>query len=146
MFPEIPFFPNFWLFVALILAMIAWRIWGNDVVAAFRRMEQRRRDADLQAYFDRMNPQAHFRQTVDQISETTPAIEPFAKAAGAEDPRAIWDGEIYSSKSDAEAARWRHVITKARDFYLDLDRTYGNRVRKQRSSDTLGGDGGETKH
>ena len=40
------------------------------------------RDAELQAYFDRMNPQAHFRQTVDQISETTPAIEPFAKAAG----------------------------------------------------------------
>ena len=146
MFPEVPFLPNFWLFVALILAMIAWRVWGARVVESFRRMEQRRRDAELQAYFDRMNPQAHFRQTVDQIGEATPAIEPFAKAEGAHDPRAIWAGNIFASHADAEAARWRHIVMQARDFYLDLDRTYGNRVRARASSETLGGDGGETKH
>jgi hypothetical protein len=149
MLPQIPFIPDFWYFVALILAMIAWRAWGERVIAAFRRMEQRRRDADLQAYFDRMNPQAHFRQTVDHISEGVPAIEPFATVKGVADPRAVWDGKIFASQSDAEAARWRHVITQARDFYMDLDRTYGNRVRKQRSSDTLGDGGtggGETMH
>jgi hypothetical protein len=148
MLPQVPFIPNFWLFVALILAMIAWRIWGARVVAAFRRMEQRRRDAELQAYFDRMNPQAHFRQTVDQIGEATQAIEPFAKAAGTHDLRAIWDGKIFASQADAEAARWRHIIIQARDFYMDLDRTYGNRVKARRSSDTLGdgGAGGETMH
>ena len=148
MLPQVPFIPNFWLFVAVILAMIAWRIWGARVVAAFRRMEQRRRDAELQAYFDRMNPQAHFRQTVDQIGEATQAIEPFAKAEGTHDPRAIWDGKIFASQADAEAARWRHIIIQARDFYMDLDRTYGNRVKARRSSDTLGdgGAGGETMH
>jgi hypothetical protein len=146
MLPEIPFLPHFWLFVALILAMIAWRIWGGRVVDAFRRMEQRRRDAELQAYFDRMNPQAHFRQTVDQIGETTPAVEPFAKAQGASDPRAVWNGDIYASRADADAARWRHIIMQARDFYLDLDRSYGNRVRARASSETLGRGDGETKH
>jgi len=148
MLPQIPFIEDFWYFIALILAMIAWRIWGDRAVAAFRRMEQRRRDAELQAYFDRMNPQAHFRQTVDQIGEGVPAIEPFAKAKDAQDPRAIWNGNIFASQADAEAARWRHVITQARDFYMDLDRTYGNRVRTRRSSDTLGdgGPGGETRH
>ena len=149
MLPQVPFIPDFWYFIALIFAMIAWRIWGDRVVAAFRRMEQRRRDAELQAYFDRMNPQAHFRQTVDQISEGVPAIEPFAKAPGAQDPRAVWDGTIFASQADAEAARWRHVVMQARDFYMDLDRTYGNRVRKRRSSDTLGDGGpggGETRH
>jgi hypothetical protein len=148
MLPEVPFLPNFWLFVALILAMIAWRIWGGRVVEVFRRMDRRRRDAELQSYFDRMNPQAHFRQTVDQLSESTPAIEPFAKAEGASDPRAIWSGNIFATQADAEAARWRHIIMQARDFYLDLDRTYGNRVKARRSSDTLGdgGAGGETMH
>ncbi|MEQ1867114.1 MAG: hypothetical protein ABL996_20930 [Micropepsaceae bacterium] len=146
MLPQIPFIPDFWYFVALILAMIAWRIWGARVVDAFRRMEQRRRDAELQAYFDRMNPQAHFRQTVDQIGETTPAIEPFAKAQGAHDPRAIWDGKIFANQADAETARWRHIIMQARDFYFDLDRTYGNRVKARSSRETLGSGDGETKH
>ncbi len=150
MLPQIPFIEDFWYFVALILAMLAWRIWGHHVVDFFRRAEQRRRDAELQAYFDRMNPHAHFRQTVDHISEGTPAIEPFATAEGAHDPRAVWDGKIFASLAEAEAARWRHVIIQARDFYMDLDRTYGNRVRARRSSGTLGGDGGtpggETMH
>ena len=146
MLPEIPFIPDFWYFLALIFAMIAWRIWGERVVVAFRRMERRRRDAELQAYFDRMNPNAHFRQSVDHIGETTPAIEPFAKAHGAQDPRAIWNGKIFATHADAEAARWRQIILQARDFYMDLDRSYGNRVRARRSSETLGGDGGETKH
>ena len=149
MLPQIPFIEDFWYFIALILAMIAWRIWGHHVVASFRRAEQRRRDAELQAYFDRMNPHAHFRQTVDHISEGTPAIEPFATAQGAHDPRAVWNGNIFANQAEAEAARWRHVIIQARDFYMDLDRTYGNRVRARRSSGTLGGDGGpggETMH
>ena len=147
MLPSVPFIDDFWYFIALILAMLAWRIWGHHVTEMVQRVGQRRRDAELQAYFDRMNPQAHFRQTVDHISETTSAIEPFAKAKGASDPRAIWNGKIFASQADAEAARWRHVIMQARDFYMDLDRTYGNRVKARRSSDTLGeGGGGETRH
>jgi hypothetical protein len=149
MLPRIPFIDDFWWIIALMLAMIAWRIWGHRVVGMFQRMEIRRRDAELQAYFDRMNPHAHFRQTVDQISEATPAIEPFATAKGADDQRAVWDGQVYASLAEAEAARWRHVIVQARDFYMDLDRTYGNRVRARKSSSTLGDGGpggGETMH
>lgn len=144
MLPE--FIPGFWFFIALAAAMIAARIWGKRVLMALQRFDQRRRDADLQAYFDRMNPNAHFRQTVDQIGEATPAIEPFT-TTNARDPRAVWRGEIYATRTDAEAARWRHVIMQARDFYVDLDRAYGNRVRARRSHDTLGdGGGGETRH
>jgi len=135
--------PGFWYFIALALAMIAWRIWGKRIVIAVQRFDQRRRDADLQAYFDRMNPNAHFRQTVDQISEATPPIEPFAKAEGATDLRTVWNGEIYGSREDAEAARWRHVIIQARNFYMDLDRTYGNRVRARASRNTLDDGGSE---
>lgn len=118
MIPDIAVFNGFWYFVALIVAMIAWRIWGDRVTRAIRKFEQDRRDADLQTYFDRMNPNAHFRQSVDQIGEQTPAVEGTS-----------WNGDVYESREDAEAARWRHIITEARSFYIDLDRTYGNRIR-----------------
>ncbi len=137
MLPEVPFFEGFWYFVALLLGLIAWRIWGDRVMRALRNFDQRRRDADLQTYFDRMNPNAHFRQTVDQISDATPAVEPFAKAQDARDPRAVWNGEIYASREAAEAARWRHVITEARSFYIDLDRAYNNRIKSRTAGDTL---------
>jgi hypothetical protein len=145
MLPEIPFFESFWYFVAALLAMIAWRIWGDRVMRAVRRFDQRRRDADLQAYFDRMNPNAHFRQSVDQIGEATPAVRPVA----ANDPRAAWNGVTYATREEAEAARWRHIIMQARAFYIDLDRSYGNRIRAKPSSSTLGdggSGGGETRH
>lgn len=135
MLPYVPF-PGFWYFVAAILAMIAWRIWGERVVAAVRRFDQRRRDADLQTYYDRMNPNAHFRQSVDQINETTPPVEAMPDAS---DGRAKWMGEIYATRADAEAARWRHVITQARDFYMDLDRNLGHRIKGPNRRDPLSG-------
>jgi hypothetical protein len=131
MLPEIPFFEGFWYFIAAIIAMIAWRIWGERVMKAVRRLDQRRRDADLQAYVDRMNPNAHFRQSVDQIGEATPAIVPFGQGA-------TWNGETYATREDAEAARWRHIMTEARRFYIDLDRTYGNRIKGPNAPDRVG--------
>ena len=131
MLPEIPFFEGFWWFVAAIIGMIVWRIWGERMMKAVRRFDQRRRDADLQAYVDRMNPNAHFRQSVDQIGEATPAIVPVENGA-------TWNGETYATREEAEAARWRHIITEARRFYIDLDRTYGNRIRGPNASDHVG--------
>ena len=130
MIPDIAVFSGFWYFVALIVAMIAWRIWGDRVTRAIRKFEQSRRDADLQTYFDRMNPNAHFRQSVDQIGEQTPAVE-----------GTTWNGEVYESREDAEAARWRHIITEARSFYIDLDRTYGNRIRGPNARNRVDGQG-----
>jgi hypothetical protein len=127
MIPDIAVANGFWYFVALIVAMIAWRIWGDRVMRALQRFEQRRRDADLQAYYDRMNPNAHFRQSVDQISEQTPAVQ-----------GTTWNGEIYETRADAEAARWRHIITQARAFYIDLDRTYGNKIRGPNAAGRVG--------
>ncbi len=122
MLPEVPF-QGFWYFVAAIVAMFAWRIWGERVKEALRRFDQRRRDADLQAYYDRMNPNAHFRHSVDQIGEKTPAVEPRT------DGSAAWNGDVYATREDAEAARWRHIVREARTFYIDLDRSFGNRIK-----------------
>ncbi|MFM9863506.1 MAG: hypothetical protein ACKVRO_07855 [Micropepsaceae bacterium] len=112
-----------WLFVAVLIGMVAWRLWGDRVVRAVRAHDQRRIDADLQAYVDRMNPNAHFRQSVDQLNETTPPIEL------RKDGSIIWMDQEFETREEAEAARWRHVVTQARDFYHDLDRNLGHKIR-----------------
>ncbi len=112
-----------WPFVVALLAMVAWRLWGERVKRALKAHDQRRLDADLQAYVDRMNPNAHFRQSVDQINDATTPIEP------QKDGTAIWNGEPYATREEAEAARWRHVMTEARSFYQDVDRNLGHKIR-----------------
>ena len=132
---EVPF-PGFWYFIALAIAMIAWRIWGERVTAALRRFDQRRHDAELQALYDRTNPNSHFRQSVEQLNDDTPPVEP-TRANG----QAAWNGTIFASREEADAARWRHVLSQARDFYQDLDRSYGNRISGRKSKDTISKDG-----
>ncbi len=118
-------FNTLWPFVALLVAMIAWRLWGDRVTRAVKAHDQRRLDADLQAYADRMNPHAHFRQSVDQISEATPPVEP------QKDGTAKWNGQTYVTREDAETARWRHVMTEARSFYQDVDRANRERLTRR---------------
>jgi hypothetical protein len=129
MWPDIVLPREFWFFMTLAVLIAAWPFWGVRVSTFFDRLEQRRRDAELQALYDRMNPNSHFRQTVDAINEETPAVEAFAKASGADDPRAIWNNQIFATREEADAARWRHVLVAARDFYMDIDRMYGRSVR-----------------
>jgi len=138
MLPEVPL-EGFWYFVALTLAMIGWRIWGHRITDILRRFDQSRRDADLQAFFDRMNPNAHFRQSVEQINDDTPPVE----ALDSPGKGATWNGKRFASREEAEAERWRQVLTQAREFYRDLDRTYGNRISGRNSKDTLGGNSGD---
>ena len=133
MLPEPPF-PGFWEFIALMLAMIAWRLWGWRVRKALQDFEQHRRDADLQLLYDRSNPTSHFRQSVDQINEDTAAV--IAAPASV----FTWNGEIYETREAAEQARWFHVLREARNFYQDLDRSFGNRISGKRPSSTLNRD------
>ena len=114
-----------WPVIVLLAAMIAWRLWGERVRRAIVAHDQRRRDADLQAYVDRMNPNAHFRQSVDQISDATPPIEP------QKDGTSIWNGATYANREEAEAARWRHVMEQARKFYQDVDRANRERLTRR---------------
>jgi hypothetical protein len=132
MFTDFVMPEGFWFFVSMALLISSWPFWGPRISGFFHRLDEKRRDAELQAYYDRMNPNAHFRQTVDAFNEETPAVEPFAKARGADDPRAIWKDQIFPTREAADAARWRHVLTKARDFYTHLDRLQGHSVRGRR--------------
>ena len=132
--PDVPL-EGFWYFILLAAAMIAWRIWGDRVRHAFAEMDRKRKAAELQSMYDRANPNSHFRMSVEQINEDTPPVLPLP----GEEPGFSWDGRLFSSREEAEAARWQHVLTEARGFYQDLDRTFGSRISRQRNPGSLNG-------
>jgi len=134
MLPDMPL-QGFWYFILLAAAMIAWRLWGDRIRHAFAEMDRKRKAAELQSLYDRANPNSHFRLSVEQINEDTPPVLPLA----GEEPGFSWGGRQFSSREEAEAARWQHVLTEARGFYQDLDRTFGNRISRQRNPGSLNG-------
>jgi hypothetical protein len=132
--PDVPL-EGFWYFILLAAAMIGWRIWGDRVRHAFAETDRKRKAAELQSLYDRANPNSHFRLSVEQINEDTPPVLPLA----GEDPGFSWDGRLFSSREEAEAARWQHVLNEARGFYQDLDTTFGSRISRQRNPGSLNG-------
>jgi len=132
--PDVPL-DGFWYFILLAAAMIAWRIWGDRVRHAFAETDRKRKAAELQSLYDRANPNSHFRLSVEQINEDTQPVLPMA----GEGSGFSWDGRLFSSREEAEAARWQHVLTEARGFYQDLDTTFGSRISRQRNPGSLNG-------
>jgi hypothetical protein len=126
---------EYWHILLLAAAMVSWRLWGHHVTTALRQIDQRKRSAELQAMYDRANPNSHFRQSVEQINEDTPPV-----VASLSDPGTFtWSGTSFHTRAEAEAARWNHVLSEARDFYQDLDRELGNRIGRSKQSDTIDG-------
>jgi hypothetical protein len=134
MLPDMPL-QGFWYFILLAAAMIAWRIWGDRVRHAFAEMDRKRKADELQSMYDRANPNSHFRMSVEQINEDTPPV----LTLSGEEAGFSWDGRLFSLREEAEAARWQHVLAEARGFYQDLDRTFGNRISRQRHPGSLNG-------
>lgn len=126
---------DYWHIIALAAAMISWRIWGHRIAGIVRQMDERRARAELQAMYDRANPNSHFRHSVEQINEDTPGVQPDPHQPGVY----TWGGNTYASRDQAEAARWHHVLSEARTFYRDLDRQFGNRISGRSASDTIDG-------
>ena len=97
------------------------------ILAPMRRFEARnaqRRADEARALFDSY---AHYRQTVQLAEEQ---VEPVAKITvpdertGQPMARFLFLGVQYASLGEAEAVRYAEIIAKARDFYIDLDRTW----------------------
>ncbi|MSP94789.1 MAG: hypothetical protein EXR00_05915 [Alphaproteobacteria bacterium] len=100
------------------------------IIVPLRRFEQRnqaRRAEELRAMMDGT---AHYRQTMALAEEQFEAVGtikiPDART-GELVTRFLFHGEQYATREDAEAARSAEVITKAREFYIDLDRNFLSR-------------------
>jgi hypothetical protein len=72
---------------------------------------------------DRRDGLAHFRHTLalaeDQVEEVQ-TFEARDKRTGLPVTRYVFECEIFASADEAEAARQRAIVVKARDFYREL--------------------------
>lgn len=116
-----------WFFVALLVGMVVWKIYGARISAALDRFDQRKLDADRQLWADKQNPLAHFRRSLEAINDKVdPVVLVRVDGTAARAPK--WNGVIFDTVQAAEDARWRHVIGEARAFYQGLDEDFGLRV------------------
>jgi hypothetical protein len=122
--------------VSLLAAFIAGALlyrFRKRVLGVFRRFEARnaaRRMEEFRALTDR---DAHYRQTIalaDEQVESVGKITVRDERTGEAVQRYVFLGETYADLKEAEAARYKEVISKAREFYIDLDRVFLSRRRR----------------
>jgi hypothetical protein len=85
-----------------------------DATNAARRAEEMR---------DRQDRLAHFKHTMRLAEEQVEEISEVTNAdvrTGLPTKHFLFEGEMFASQDEAEAARQRSVVAKARAFYLEL--------------------------
>jgi hemolysin activation/secretion protein len=107
------------------LLLIALVLYGfrAPILAALARFDAQnvaRRREEIQ---DRRDQLAHYKHTLRLAEEQIEEIQPFE----AQDERTaepvthyLFEGETFVSRDEAEAARQRAIVAKARDFYVEL--------------------------
>ena len=124
------------LLAVFIAAALAYRFRAR-IFAVLRRFEARnaaRRMEEFRALTDR---DAHYRQTIAIAEEQ---VEPVTKITARDErtgqsvQRYVFLGETYADLKEAEVARYKEVISKAREFYIDLDRVFLSRRRRREST------------
>jgi hypothetical protein len=121
------------LLAVFIAAAVGYRF-RTQIFGVFRRFEARnaaRRMEEFRALTDR---DAHYRQTIAIAEEQ---VEPVSKITARDQrtgqpvQRYVFLGETYADLKEAEAVRYKEVISKAREFYIDLDRVFLSRRRRR---------------
>jgi hypothetical protein len=113
--------------IALLLAIFRYR---HEIAAALARFDARnvRRIAEEQR--DRSDPVAHFRHTLkvaeEQVEEVGEVTVPDERL-GTPVTRFLFEGEQFSSRTEAERARAEKIRAIARGFYVELPMALANR-------------------
>jgi hypothetical protein len=96
--------------------------WGKPILDALRRFDARNVQRKQEQNAARFDPNAHYRETIRRAEEQ---VEEIAELS---DPgpvtRFLFNGEEYDRREEAEEARMKIVIEKARGFYIELDTIY----------------------
>jgi hypothetical protein len=108
--------------VVIIAAILLYRF-RAPVVNALRRFDQRNVARIEEEISDRRDRFAHYKHTmrvaeeqVDEVSE----IDMLDVHTATPVKRYLFEGEQFASRDEAEAARQRKIVAKARTFYQEL--------------------------
>jgi hypothetical protein len=93
------------------------------ILAALKRFDERNLERQRQERLDRTDQLAHYRHTLRLAEEQVEEVGELV----ARDPRTglavtryLFEGEQFASRDEAEAARQRAIVAKARAFYEEL--------------------------
>ena len=128
-----------WL-AAAFSAGIFFYAYGQPILAALRRFDERnaaRRAEEFAARFDAL---AHYRQTMraaeEQVEDVIKVSVPNART-GVPLPRYIFLGVEYATLTEAEAARQSAIVAQARAFYRELDTLWLKGRRSYNTEDAV---------
>jgi len=114
---------SFWtVLIVIALGLLVYR-YNRQVIAAARDFERRNRQRIAQELADRGDAYAHFRHTTGVAAEQVEdviEIDAVDERLGTPVKRYVFEAETFATRDEAEAARQRAIIAKARDFYHEL--------------------------
>jgi hypothetical protein len=114
---------SYWtLLIVAAFGVVIYR-YNRQVIAAVRDFERRNQDRIRQEAEDKRDVLAHFRHTESVASEQVEEvmeIDAIDERLGTAVKRYVFEGEVFSTRDGAEAARQRSIIAKAREYYKDL--------------------------
>lgn len=118
--------------VLIIGAILLYRFRG-PFVAALRRFDERNRQRIDDEISDRRDRFAHYKHTLRIAEEQVEEVgEIGVRDARTGQPltRYVFEGEQFPSRDEAEAARHRSIVAKARMFYEDLPAALAHRRKE----------------
>jgi len=108
--------------VLIIGAILLYR-YRVAVLGALRRFDSRNVERIREEISDRRDPVAHYKHTLrlaqEQVEEVR-EIEVRDSRTGQPLARYVFEGEQFATRDEAEGARQRSVVAKARTFYQEL--------------------------
>lgn len=118
---------------ALIIGAILLYRFRGPVLAALRRFDERNVQRIAEERDDRRDPVAHFKHTFrvaeEQVEDVSEIVLPDART-GQPIARYVFEGEQFASRDEAEAARQRSIVGKARHFYRELPAALAHRRKE----------------
>jgi hypothetical protein len=108
--------------ILIVCAILLYRF-RAPIIAALRRFDARNVARIEEQARERYDSLAHYRHTLrvaeEQVEEVgeIPALD---QRTGLAVTRYVFEGEQFASRDEAEAARQRSIVRKARQFYQEL--------------------------
>jgi len=106
----------------LLVCLVVYRYRGA-IGGRLRRFDEKNVARRAEEARDRRDQLAHFKHTLRLAEEQVEEINEIAShdaRTGLPVTRYAFEGEIFASRDEAEAARQNSIVAKARDFYVEL--------------------------
>jgi hypothetical protein len=117
----------------LIIAAILLYRFRAPVMNTLRRFDAQNRARIREEMSDRRDPVAHYKHTVQVAEEQVEEVSELQvrdARTGQPVTRYLFEGEQFATRDEAEAARQRSIVAKARTFYQELPAALAHRRKE----------------